>query len=60
MHAVKINVDFRSLFIDNIILQDIGHTTLMVACSRGRTECVELLLSKHADPNIRSHVGILF
>ena len=58
MHAV--NNNFRSLFINNIILQDIGHTSLMVACSGGHTECVELLLSKHADPNIRSYVGILF
>ena len=29
----------------------------MDASSRGHTECVELLLSHHADPNIISNVG---
>ena len=38
-------------------IQDIGHTALMDACFKGHTECVELLLSHHADPNIRSDVG---
>ena len=38
-------------------MQDIGRTALMDACARGHTECVELLLSKHADPSIQSDVG---
>ena len=50
------SLSFR-LCVSIVILQDIGRTALMYACFGGHTECVELLLSNHADPNIRNHVG---
>ena len=48
-----------SLFISCVSvlhLQDQGYTALLFACFKGHEKCVELLLSHHADVNVRDKV----
>ena len=40
------------------LLQNGGSTALMVVCYQGHVKCAELLLSQHADTNIRDKVRV--